>query len=420
MNIEPYLKLMAQKQASDLYFTTGAPPSVKIMGEMRPISNKPLEPGMAKAAAYNLMNEKQIMEFEAEREMNLGIAHKGLGRFRVNIYVQRGEVSMVIRFIKNEIPTIDQIKMPPVLKDLVLHNAGLIMVVGATGSGKSTTLASMINHRNKTTAGHILTVEDPIEYVFHHEQSIVGQREVGLDTLSYDNALREAMREAPDLIMIGEVRDRHTMEACIGFADTGHLALSTLHAVNSFQALDRIINMFPAENKHQILSDLSLNLKAVISQRLVVTKDGGRVPAVEILINTPYISELIKKGEMGEMKEVMEKGASSGMQTFDQSLYELYKAGIIDLQQALANADSRGDLEWRINFGGGVKIDREAEDNLQMLDENLGGVDLDERAAKEALIEAAKVKAKKKKEKSLDDALGDLKPLDEVKLIDDQ
>ena len=419
MNIDPYLTLMAQKNASDIYFTTGAPPSIKIEGEMRRISNKALEPGQVKAAAYQLMNEKQIMEFEAEREMNLGIALKNVGRFRVNIYVQRGEVSMVIRYIKNEIPTIEKLRMPPVLKDLVMHKTGLIMVVGATGSGKSTTMASMIDFRNTVTAGHILTVEDPIEYVFMHKQSIVGQREVGLDTLSYENALREAMREAPDMIMIGEVRDRHTMEACIGFADTGHLALSTLHAVNSFQALDRIINMFPPDAKQQVLMDLSLNLKAIISQRLVPTKDGSRVPAVEIMINTPYISELIKRGEMGEMKEVMEKGASSGMQTFDQSLFELYKAGHIDLQSALANADSRGDLEWRINFGGGVKSLKKSEAALSFPSDGLGGKDLDSREAKEALMESVEA-GKVSDSQALDDALGDLKPLDEVKLIEDE
>jgi twitching motility protein PilU len=419
MNIEPYLRLMAQKNASDLYFTTGAPPSIKIEGQLKPISNKPLEPGMAKAAAYNMMNEQQVMEFEAEKEMNFGISLKEVGRFRVNVYVQRGEPSMVIRYIKNVIPSIEQLNMPPVLKDLVLHNTGLIMVVGSTGSGKSTTMASMINFRNQTTAGHILTVEDPIEYVFEHKSSIVGQREVGVDTLSYENALREAMREAPDMIMIGEVRDLHTLEACIGFADTGHLAMSTLHAVNSFQALERMINMFPAGSKQQVLMDLSLNLKAVISQRLVPTKDGGRIPAVEILINTPYIAELIKNGEMGNMKEVMEKGASSGMQTFDQSLFELYKAGMIDLQAALAAADSRGDLEWRINFGGGVKAAKKEDVALEMPSESLDG-DLNPMAAKAALAEAKVPDERSEADKSLDDALGDLKPLDEVKLIEDE
>lgn len=246
-----------------------------------------------------------------------------------------------------------------------MHKTGLVIVVGSTGSGKSTSLAAMIDFRNQRRADHILTIEDPIEYVFAHKKSIVGQREVGLDTLSYENALREAMREAPDMIMIGEVRDRTTMEAAIAYADTGHLCLTTLHAVNANQALDRIINFFPPEGKQQILMDLSLNLRGIVSQRLVLGIDGKRVPAVEVLINTPYISELVKKGEMGEIKEVMEKGAVNGMQTFDQSLYDLYKAKAISLQDALANADSRGNLEWRINFGGGMKSLHKEDDALQ-------------------------------------------------------
>ena len=419
MNIDPYLRLMAQKNASDLFFTTGAPPSVKIDGELRYISNKRIEPGQIKEAAYKLMGDEKAAEFELTKEMNMGLSLKGVGRFRINFYVQRGEVSMVIRYIKSEIPTIEQIRMPPVLKDLVMNKSGLILVVGATGSGKSTTLASMIDYRNQNSAGHILTIEDPIEYVFEHKQSIVGQREVGLDTLSYDNALREAMREAPDLIMIGEIRDHNTMEAAIAFADTGHLALSTLHAINANQALERIVNMFPPEAKNQVLMDLSLNLKAIIAQRLVPTKDGDRVPAVEILINTPYIAELIKKGEMGSMKEVMEKGGSMGMQTFDQSLYELYKADIIDLQSALANADSRGDLEWRINFGGGVKSLKKKEERLEFPSDALGGSgDIDDLQAKAALKQTAE-EGKLVDEKPLDDELGDLKPLDEVKVIDD-
>lgn len=365
MNIEPYLRLMAERNASDLFFTTGAPISVKIEGEMRPVSRTPLEPGMAKRIAYAMMSDAKIKEFERTREMNLGVSLPGLGRFRVNVYVQRGEVSLVVRYIKSKIPTIEQLMLPPVLKDLVMHNTGLVLMVGATGSGKSTSMASMIDYRNSNRTGHILTVEDPIEYVFEHKKSIVGQREVGLDTLSYENALREAMREAPDMIMIGEIRDRQTMEAAIGFADTGHLALSTLQAVNANQALDRVINMFPPDAKQQILMDLSLNLRGIIAQRLVVGKDGKRVPAVEVLINTPYISELIRKGDMGSIKEVMEKGGSVGMQTFDQALFELYKAGRITLQTALSNADSRGDLEWRINFGGGVKSLKKESDSLK-------------------------------------------------------
>ncbi|EHQ51817.1 type II secretion system protein [Ectothiorhodospira sp. PHS-1] len=364
MLIEPYLKLMAQKNASDLFFTTGASASVKIEGDIRPISRQPLQPGAVREMAYDIMDERQTETFERDKEMNLGISLEGLGRFRVNIYVQRGEVSMVIRFIKSEIPTIEQLKLPPVLKELVMHDNGLILVVGATGSGKSTTLASMIDHRNTMVSGHILTIEDPIEYSFTHKKSIIGQREVGLDTLSYDNALREAMREAPDMIMIGEVRDLNTMKAAIAYADTGHLALSTLHAVNANQALDRIINFFPPESKQQILMDLSLNLRGIVSQRLLVGKDGNRLPAVEVLVNTPYIAELIRKGEINAIKHVMEKGGSVGMQTFDQSLFELYKAGLVTLPEALAKADSRGDLEWRIHFGGGVKSLKKEDDDL--------------------------------------------------------
>ena len=390
MTIEPYLRLMAQQSASDMFFTTGAPVSIKVEGVFKPVSKQPMAPGMIKRLAYELMNENQVADFELTREMNLGISLQALGRFRVNIYVQRGAVSMVIRYIRSQIPSIEELHLPPILKDLVMHNTGLIMVVGATGSGKSTSLASMIDYRNTNRMGHILTVEDPIEFVFQHKKSIVGQREVGLDTMSYDNALREAMREAPDMIMIGEVRDRHTMEAAIGFADTGHLALTTLHAVNANQALDRIINMFPPDAKQQILMDLSLNLKGIISQRLVPSTKGKRVAAVEVLINTPYIAELIRKGQMGDIKEVMEKGGSVGMQTFDQSLFELYKAGQITLQNALNNADSRGDLEWRINFGGGVKsLKKDEDEGLQFPSEMLDEADLTPKAGKAAASAAA-------------------------------
>ncbi|SEP86409.1 twitching motility protein PilU [Ectothiorhodospira magna] len=367
MLIEPYLKLMAQKNASDLFFTTGAPASIKIEGKIRPINRQPLQPGAARELAYDLMDAHQIERFEQDKEMNLGISLEHLGRFRVNVYVQRSEVSMVIRFIKSVIPTIEQLKLPPVLQDLVMYENGLVLVVGSTGSGKSTTLASMIDYRNSMTCGHILTIEDPIEYSFTHKKSIIGQREVGLDTLSYDNALREAMREAPDMIMIGEVRDLNTMKAAIAYADTGHLALTTLHAVNANQALDRIINFFPPEAKQQILMDLSLNLRGIISQRLLQGKDGNRLPAVEVLVNTPYISELIRKGDISGIKPVMEKGGSLGMQTFDQSLFERYKAGLVTLNEALAKADSRGDLEWRIHFGGGVQDSRQKDEELAML-----------------------------------------------------
>jgi twitching motility protein PilU len=388
MNITPYLKLMSDKNASDLFFTTGAPASVKLEGEMRPVSRSALDPGVTREIAYSLMDKAQIREFEATKEMNLGLSIAGIGRFRVNIYRQRGEVSLVIRFIKSIIPTLEELSLPPVLKDLVGHKNGLIIVVGSTGSGKSTTLASMLDFRNAHHAGHILTIEDPIEYVFAHKKSIIGQREVGLDTLSYDNALREAMREAPDLIMIGEVRDRKTMAAAISYADTGHLCLTTLHAVNANQALDRVINLFSSDARQQILMDLSLNLRGIVSQRLVVGMDGRRVPAVEVLVNTPYSSELIKKGEMGALKEVMEKGSVNGMQTFDQSLLELYRMKRINLQAALANADSRGNLEWRINFGGGEDSFEDKVESFQFPDDVIeespkAGSDVDPHAAME-------------------------------------
>ena len=354
MNLQPYLKLMAERGGSDIFFTTGAPVSMNIAGKMHPIGKTALEPGMTKEIAYSVMDENQKMGFEATMEMNLGMSLAGIGRYRINIYTQRGEVSMVIRYIKSVIPSLDELKLPDKLKDLVCHRKGLVLVVGATGSGKSTSLASMIQYRSQAMPGHILTIEDPIEFTFNHNKSIVGQREVGLDTLSYENALREAMREAPDVIMIGEVRDRETMEAAIQYADTGHLCLSTLHSVNANQTLDRILSFFPPDSRNQILMDLSLNLQAIVSQRLVTGLKGKRVAAIEILVNSPYISELIRKGDFHEIKAIMEKGEADGMQTFDQSLYQLFLDGKIDIQTALSYADSRSNLEWKINFGGGA------------------------------------------------------------------
>ncbi len=366
MNLQPYLKLMAERGGSDIFFTTGAPVSMNIEGKMHPVGKTPLEPGMTRDIAYSVMDENQKMGFEATMEMNLGMSIKNIGRFRINIYTQRGEVSMVIRYIKSEVPGLDELNLPAKLKDLVCLRKGLVLVVGATGSGKSTSLASMINYRSENMPGHILTIEDPIEYMFDHKKSIVGQREVGLDTLSYENALREAMREAPDVIMIGEVRDRETMEAAIQYADTGHLCLTTLHSVNANQTLDRILSFFPPDSRNQILMDLSLNLQAIVSQRLVSGLDGKRIAAIEILINSPYISELIRKGEFHEIKDIMEKGEADGMQTFDQSLYLLFQQGKIEIKTALSYADSRSNLEWKINFGGGVK-----EINSQRHDETL-------------------------------------------------
>jgi len=353
MNLQPYLKLMSEQQASDMYFTTGAPVSVRIDGSMRPVGKSMLNPGMTKKLAYDLLSPAQIKDFEKNMELNLGVSYTDLGRFRINIYMQRGEVSMVIRYIKAEIPTIDELGLPEIYKKMITRKKGLVLVVGATGMGKSTSLASMLDHRNMTETGHILTIEDPIEFMFRHKKCIVGQREVGLDTLSFDNALREAMREAPDVIMIGEVRDRDAMESALRYADTGHLCLTTLHATNADQTLDRLLNFFPTESHNQVLMDLSLNLNCILAQRLVKTEKGGRVAAVEVLVNTPYISKLIRDGNFNEIKEIMSKGNESGMKTFDQSLFELFKSRKIDLKTALANADSSSDLEWKINFGGG-------------------------------------------------------------------
>lgn len=350
--LEPYLKIMVDKQASDLYFISGAPPNMKVQGKTSAIAKNAFQPGQVEKLAYSLLNDEQVRDFEINRELNLGFTLKDIGRFRVNIFVQRSEVSMVIRYIKWDIPTIDELKLPQILKSIVMHNNGLVLVVGSTGSGKSTTLASMINHRNNIEGGHILTIEDPIEFVFRHNKSIISQREVGIDTLTYQNALREALREAPEVIMIGEARDAETMKAAINFADTGHLCLTTLHAVNSNQAMDRMMNMFPTDMRNQLLMDLSLNLRAVISQRLVPGMHGKLACAVEIMVNSPYISELLREGNFNDIKEIMEKGDTAGMQTFDESLYDLYKSDMISIKSALAYADSSTNLEWKINFGG--------------------------------------------------------------------
>lgn len=355
MNLQPYLKLMSEQQASDMYFTTGAPVSVRIEGSMRPVGKSMLTPGMTKKLAYDLLSPAQIKEFEKTLELNLGVSYTDLGRFRINIYMQRGEVSMVIRYIRADIPTLDDLGLPEIYKTMIMRKKGLVLVVGATGMGKSTSLASMLDYRNMTESGHILTIEDPIEFMFRHKKCIVGQREVGLDTLSFDNALREAMREAPDVVMIGEARDRAAMESALRYADTGHLCLTTLHATNANQTLDRLLNFFPSDAHNQVLMDLSLNLNCILAQRLVKTDTGERIAAVEVLVNTPYISKLIRSADFHEIKAIMAKGSESGMRTFDQSLFDLFKEGRIDLKVALANADSSSDLEWKINFGGGEK-----------------------------------------------------------------
>ncbi len=352
MELTAFLRLMAERQASDLFISVGAPPAIKINGETHQVGGNKLLPEAVRDLAYSIMTDKQQKEFEATMEMNLAIGLPDTGRFRVNVYRQRGNVAMAIRYITSQIPSIDKLGLPPILQDLIMLPRGLILVVGSTGSGKSTTLASMIDYRNARRTGHILTIEEPIEFLHQHKKSIVDQREVGLDTASYATALKNAMREAPDVIMIGEIRDRETMQAAIAYAETGHLCLSTLHANNANQTLDRIINFFPDSARHQLLIDLSLNLRAVISQRLLRDVDGKRVPAVEILLSSPYVSDLIEKGEIATIKEAMKQSMEHGMLTFDESLYRLYAAGRISYAETLEHADSRTDLGLRIRLHG--------------------------------------------------------------------
>ena len=354
MDIGYFLKLMTEKNASDMFLTTGAPVFIKVEGKLYPLGNTGLPAGMVKKIAYSLMDEGQVPVFERDLEFNMAIAVKDAGRFRVNCFKQRGEVGMVIRAIKSEIPSIDQLKLPQVLKDIVMEPRGLVLVVGSTGSGKSTALAAMIDHRNANNTGHILTIEDPIEFLHKHKKSIVNQREVGLDTHAFHNALKNAMREAPDVILIGEILDAVTMESAIAFAETGHLCLATLHSNNADQTLDRILNFFPETAHKNVLMNLSLNLKAVISLRLVVGKDGKRLPASEVLINTPMIRDLIRRGEVHEVKDAMDKSLQEGMHTFDQSLFRMYKDGKIDLEEALRKADSRDGLALKIRLAEGA------------------------------------------------------------------
>jgi twitching motility protein PilU len=353
MDIGYFLKLMTEKGASDMFLTTGAPVNIKVEGKLYPLGNTGLPAGMAKKIAYSLMDEGQVPKFERDLELNLAIAVKDAGRFRINVFKQRGEIGMVIRAIKSDIPSIEQLRLPALFKELTMEPRGLILVVGSTGSGKSTTLASMIDYRNQSTSGHILTIEDPIEYLHRHKKSVVNQREVGLDTHSYHEALKNAMREAPDVIMIGEIRDQETMEAAIAFSETGHLCLATLHSNNADQTLDRILNFFHESAHRNILMNLALNLRAVISQRLVTGKDGRRLPAVEVLLNTPLIRDMIRRGQVHEIKEAMDRSLQEGMQTFDQALMTLYKAGTIELEEALTKADSRDGLALKIRLSEG-------------------------------------------------------------------
>lgn len=350
MKVSPYLKVLAEKDGSDLFLSTGAAPSAKFHGAMSALSKQKAPPGWVKELAYEIMNEQQQKEFEAKPEMNLAISEPGVGRFRVNIFKQRNEVSMVIRNIQAEIPNFDDLGLPEVLKEVIMTKRGIVLFVGGTGSGKSTSLAALIDHRNTNSKGHIITIEDPIEYVHQHKGCIINQREVGMDTDSFEDALKNTLRQAPDVILIGEIRDQETMEHALAFAETGHLAISTLHANNANQALDRIINFFPEERHSQLLQDLSLNLRAFVSQRLIPTVDGKRCAAIEILLNSPRVEELIKQGDVQEIKEVMGKSEGMGMQTFDTALLDLFKQGKISKEQALKNADSENNLRLKIEL----------------------------------------------------------------------
>src|SRR5215470_447997 len=363
-DIRLLLKEMVDRGGSDLYITADSPPVIRVEGINQRVAGDPLTPTEVEALANSLMTERQRAAFEEEMEMNLGISSSKLGRFRVNVFRQRGAVGVVVRQIKTQIPTIDVLGLPQILKDIVLTKRGLVLVTGATGSGKSTTQAAMIDHRNTSTAGHIITVEDPIEFMHEHKQCLISQREIGFDTHSYESALKNTMRQAPDVILIGEVRDRETMEAAITFSDTGHLCLATLHSNNANQAIERIMNFFPSERHAEIFLQLSLNLRAIVSQRLVPGPDGKRVAALEILIDTPYVRDLIKKGEVDTIKEAMERSTQEGGQTFDQALFQLYKDGHISGEQALTNADSANNLRIQMKNLDLRTADRKAVDDV--------------------------------------------------------
>lgn len=354
MELTDYLKILVQNDGSDLYLTAEAPAAAKFQGTLKPLENVKLTKERLKDIAYSLMDAEQRLAFEQLPELNLAISEPGIGRFRINIFKQRGNYSLVIRNIKVDIPNADALGLPQILKKTIMEKRGLILFVGGTGSGKSTSLAALIDYRNSNASGHIITIEDPIEYIHPHKKSLVNQREVGVDTLSYEDALKNTLRQAPDVILIGEIRSQETMEHALAFAETGHLCLSTLHANNANQALDRIINFFPEERRNQLLLDLSLNLKAFVSQRLVPTVEGKRTAAIEILLGTQLVRDLILKGEVHAIKEAMEKSENIGMQTFDSHLLRLFKAGTITLEEALHNSDSPNNLKLKINLSDGL------------------------------------------------------------------
>lgn len=362
------LGLMVEKKSSDLFITVGFPPAIKIHGKITPVSKTVLNSDNTKAMTYSIMNDKQLKEFEATKECNFAVNPAGIGRFRANAFIQQGCAGMVLRAIEAEVPNIDKLKLPDILKDVVMTKRGLVIMVGGTGSGKSTSLAAMIDYRNRNSFGHIITIEDPIEYVHPHKNCIIMQREVGIDTDDWEIALKNALRQAPDAILLGEIRDRETMEFGIAFAETGHLAMATLHANSANQALDRIINFFPEERRQQLLMDLSLNLRAVIAQRLLKTVDGtGRAAAIEIMLNSPLIADLMMKGEVHDIKVIMAKSGELGMKTFDQALFDLYESDRVSLEDALRNADSINELRLRIKLEGKEAKNKKGEENLDHL-----------------------------------------------------
>ncbi len=374
--MQDLLRRMVDRKGSDLFITNGFPPAIKIDGEVRPQTDKVLAPEQAAVLVRSIMNDRQTRDFDANKEANFAIAPPGIGRFRVSAFVQQGYTGCVIRQINSTIPTIEELELPPILKDIVMSKRGLVIVVGATGSGKSTTLAAMVGYRNEKTRGHIVTIEDPVEYVHQHRGCVVTHREVGVDTENWHTALKNTLRQAPDVIMIGEIRDRETMEYGIQFAETGHLVLATLHANSSNQALDRIINFFPEDKREQLLMDLSLNIRSMVSQRLVPReKSEGRIAAMEIMIGTPLVSDLIFRGEVTKIKEVMARSNRLGMKTFDQALFDLYESGTISYEEGLRNADSKNELRLRIKLESKRedRLQAEASSTLRIVDESNDG-----------------------------------------------
>ncbi len=367
------LRKMVEKEGSDLFLTSGFPPAIKVDGTIHKATDTPLTPDQSAMMVRSIMNDKQVKEFDATKECNFAIAPQGIGRFRVSAFIQQGMVGAVLRTITTEIPTLHDLDLPPILKDVVMNKRGLVIVVGGTGSGKSTTLAAMIGHRNENSKGHIVSIEDPVEYVHPHLGCVITQREVGVDTDSWHAALKNTLRQAPDVILIGEIRDRETMEYGIQFSETGHLCLATLHANSANQALDRIINFFPEERRTQLLMDLSLNAKAFVSQRLIPRESGvGRIAAMEIILNSPLIADLIFKGEVGQIKQIMAKSTRLGMQTFDQALFLLYEDGTISYEEAMRNSDSKNELRLRVKLESKRehKLDEQQSESLKIMEDD--------------------------------------------------